>query len=125
MNSFGLLPGILQQCSCLYKKEKTIWGKVKMLYIPYLKYPHLICGTPQYICGTPHEHTEYMRILCGTPHCNGEPCNEFRTCGIFSTSVTGKISASMWKVCGEFRISFFTMRKNAEIIKQILQRKMS
>ena len=39
---------------------------------PYLKYPHLLCGTPQYLCGTPHEHTEYMRILCGTPHCNAE-----------------------------------------------------
>ena len=57
-----------------------------------------------------------MRILCGTPQCNADLCKEFRTHGIFSTSVIGKISASMWKVCGEFRLSFFTMRKNAEII---------
>ena len=41
----------------------------------------------------------------------------FRTCGISSTSVDGKFSASMWKICGEFRPSFFTILKNAEIIK--------
>ena len=86
------------------------------IMFPYLKYPHLICGTPQYICGTPHEHMEYMRILCGTLHCNAELCKEFRTCGISSTSVIGKISALVWKICAEFRLSFFTMRKNAEII---------
>ena len=45
-----------------------------------------------------------------------ELCKEFRTCGISSTSVIGKISASMWQICGEFGLSFFTMRKNAEII---------
>ena len=84
--------------------------------IPYLKYLHLICGTPQYICGTRHEHTEYMRILCGILHCNAELCKEFRICRISSTSVIGKISTSMWKVRREFRFSFFTMRKNAEII---------
>ena len=83
---------------------------------PYLKYPHLIWGTPNYKCGTPHEHTEYMRILCGTLNCNTELCKGFRTCGISSTSTIGKVSVSMWKICGEFRLSFFTMRKNAEII---------
>ena len=57
-----------------------------------------------------------MWILCGTPHCHAELCKEFRTCRISSTSVIGKISASMWKICGEFRLSSFTMRKNAEII---------
>ena len=105
----------------------TVFWKVNFMQgysvHPYLKYPHLICGTPQYVCGTLHEHTEYMQILCGTPHCNAELCKEFRTCGISSTSVIGKISASVWKICGVDQRERHTLNNNFNFSRQCLQEK--
>ena len=76
--------------------------------MPYLKSPHHTCGTPHNICGTPQVHVEFLRNPCGIPQCFAELRKGFTTCGICSTSHIGIFSASIWKICGKFRLSFFT-----------------
>ena len=75
---------------------------------PYLKSPHHTCGTPHNICGTPQVHVEFLRNPCGILQCFAELRKGFTTCGICSTSHIGIFSASIWKICGKFRLSFFT-----------------
>ena len=52
-------------------------------------------------CGIPHNP-------CGIPQCFAELRKGFTSCGICSTSHIGIFSASIWKICGKFRLSFFT-----------------
>ena len=84
--------------------HRVIMGKI----FPYLKSPHHTCGTPHNICGTPQVHVEFLRNRCGIPQCFAELRKGFTTCGICSTSHIGIFSASIWKICGKFRLSFFT-----------------
>ena len=83
---------------------------------PYLKSPHHTCGTPHNICGTPQVHVEFLRNQCGIPQCFAELRKGFTTCGTCSTSHIGIFSASIRKICGKFRLSFFTYWNYAESI---------
>ena len=100
--------GIKQICVAAMPPNLAMKLQTVLHCCPYLKSPHHTCGTPHNICGTPQVHVEFLRNPCVIPHCFAELRKGFTTCGICSTSHIGIFSASIWKICGKFRLSFFT-----------------
>ena len=54
------------------------------------------------------ELRRFLRNQCRIPQCFAELRKGFTTCGTCSTSHIRIFSASIWKICGKFRLGFFT-----------------